>query len=151
MAEICDINQIPIHFIFESHLLSTGIMYACYLVFKLPENAYVFEGIVVACFDILTTKKCINSPREHHIYLVTPPHAPTIIQRPGDVSLLRTRKIKGHPKLRKDGWMEVQLCEFRHDSSQVHVMMDGYLKSLSGWTFNGLLVQSVELRPANTS
>ncbi|KAD4178727.1 hypothetical protein E3N88_27318 [Mikania micrantha] len=144
VAESCDNNHLAIGFEIESELLSIGIMYACYLVFKLPENASGFEGIVLASFE---TRSRAHIPIEHHIYLVTPPHTPIIDERPST-----TRKIKGHPKLRKDGWMEIQVYELYNGTISFHTISEsGYLKSLNGWKFTGLLVQGIEFRPAKVS
>ncbi|MFS7922445.1 putative phloem protein [Helianthus anomalus] len=133
-AESCNNNNnIVISFQIESQLLSTGIMYACYLVYKLPENASVFEGMVyIASFE---TQSRTHVPIEHHIYLVTPPHTPIIEQSPGELPS-RTRKIKGHPKLRKDGWMEIQVYELYNGTTSYHSYREsGYLKSLNEWSF----------------
>ncbi|KAK1408037.1 hypothetical protein QVD17_39667 [Tagetes erecta] len=139
VAECSDNNRLAISLQIDSYLLSSGIKYACYLVFKLPENASVFEGIVITNFTEWVGGNCI--------YLVTPPHTPVIVLSP-DERPSRSRKIKGHPKLRKDGWMEVQVWQFYHRSGRVSFKMDGYLESLKGWNFTGLLVQGFEFRPA---
>ncbi|MFS7922441.1 putative phloem protein [Helianthus anomalus] len=156
VAECCDNNHLAITFRIGSHLLSHDTMYACYLVFKLPENASVFEGVVVTSFHVRSMKD-LHTAR-HHIYLVTPPHTPIIELSPGQKPS-RSRKIKGHPKLRKDGWMEIQMWEFLF-SSQLELdswyksfwkdgfVIDGYLKSLDKWNFTGLIVEGIELRPA---
>ncbi|KAI7732219.1 hypothetical protein M8C21_006102 [Ambrosia artemisiifolia] len=146
VAESRDSNHLVISLEFDSQLLSTGIMYACYLIYKLPENASVFEGIIVVSFDTRA-----HVPVEHHVYLVTPPHTPIIELSPGERPP-RTRKIKGHPKLRKDGWMEIQVCELYNGSITPHTCSEsGYLESLNEWNFTGLLVQGIELRPAKVS
>uniref|UniRef100_A0A251VAQ2 Putative phloem protein 2-like protein n=1 Tax=Helianthus annuus TaxID=4232 RepID=A0A251VAQ2_HELAN len=144
-AEACERNHIVIRAQIESQLLSHDTMYACYLVFKLPENASVFEGIVITGFK---GHFSLGEATKHYTYLVAPPHTPIIKLRPGERAA-RTRKIKGHPKLRKDGWMEIPVWEFQLDSNFGYSFyIDGYLKSFDKWNFTGLLIQGIEFRPA---
>ncbi|MFS7922446.1 putative phloem protein [Helianthus anomalus] len=144
-AEACAKNHIVIRAQIESQLLSHDTMYACYLVFKLPENASVFEGIVITGFKGHLSS---GEATKHYTYLVAPPHTPIIELSPGE-GAARTRKIKGHPKLRKDGWMEIPVWEFQLDSNFGYSFcIDGYFKSFDKWNFTGLLIQGIEFRPA---
>ncbi|KAI3756008.1 hypothetical protein L1987_55820 [Smallanthus sonchifolius] len=148
-AECSAKNRLAIAFQIEGQLLSPETIYACYLVFKLPANDSVFEGIVMTSFETPSSSK-EPATIERHIYLLTPPNTPIIDQSYGQIPS-RTRKIKGHPKLRKDGWMEIQVWEFVLGSSSNYFWMNGHLKSLNKWKFTGLLVQGIELRPAKVS
>ncbi|KAK9077683.1 hypothetical protein SSX86_006020 [Deinandra increscens subsp. villosa] len=151
VAESCDNNYLSISFHIKTTIPLSITRYACYLVFKLPENnASVFEGLVIANVYINNPGRYVKKEEHHYIYLVTPPHTPIIGESHGERPS-RTRKIKGHPKLRKDGWMEIQLGELFDVCWYSNNTVDGYLKSLNGWNFTGLLVQGIELRPAKVS
>ncbi|GJS66361.1 retrovirus-related pol polyprotein from transposon TNT 1-94 [Tanacetum coccineum] len=95
----------------DLRLLSPPSTYSCYLIYKLSENDKYssFEGPMVIGI--------IDGTRSHvrplSICLNTNCRTPFIgVKDDGKSSMaLDTCKMKGHPKLRKDGWMEVQLAE----------------------------------------
>nr|GEZ88795.1 phloem protein 2-like protein [Tanacetum cinerariifolium] len=76
--------------------------------------------------------------------LLTPTDIPVIRQQLGESRdiPLRPRKIKGHPKLRKDGWMEIQIWDFKTGTSHDSISMNCRVKSYDKWNFTGLLVQA---------
>ncbi|KAI3703709.1 hypothetical protein L1987_73903 [Smallanthus sonchifolius] len=94
----------------ESQKLSPRTRYACYLVYKLPKNPYEFEAPM-----ILTDKDFHVNDSEgiRFIYLLSP-QIPTFRQTvdQNTHNPLNRPKIQGLPRLRNDGWMQVQISEF---------------------------------------
>ncbi|KAI3756013.1 hypothetical protein L1987_55825 [Smallanthus sonchifolius] len=154
VAEFCEIESFTISCKIDPELLSTGINYACYLVYKVPEKHSMVSGLVQ--IDHETLKENDGSSyslslerNELLVDLRTPTDIPFIGCNPNDQSG-RTRRIKGHPKLRKDGWTEVQILDFKYDRSKVHaptIQMHCHVRSYHKWKFSGLLVQGIEFRP----
>ncbi|KAD5961618.1 hypothetical protein E3N88_13091 [Mikania micrantha] len=86
----------------------------------------------------------LHIPRS--IYLIAP-RIPIIEDQLSSKEL--THKIKGHPKVRKDGWMEVQLWEDTTDSIGTigtELTLNG-MDIDSEYNFVGLVVQGIEFRP----
>ncbi|XP_023760128.1 uncharacterized protein LOC111908543 [Lactuca sativa] len=146
VAESQDTNSFSIACVIESQLLSPQTTYASYLLYKLPKNHHsVFEGPIEVenidlKIDFITHKRLI--------YLITPPHVPIIRPQLDHLSQspLSTRKIKGHPRLRKDGWMELKVWEFPGDFATT-ISMRTCFKSCDKWKFTGFSVQGIEFRP----
>ncbi|KAD0793410.1 hypothetical protein E3N88_43707 [Mikania micrantha] len=150
----------------ESHLLSPQTTYATYLVYKyLPENQLRFEGPVGVIFGSFDNR--------WHVYLVSP--TTPVIRPKADQNThnpVHRPKIKGIPQQRNDGWMEVQIWEFRTAATIEMVPIDFYLDSGNHipWevrpgfpykmvhsdlfsvnhnipSFDGLVIQGFEVRP----
>ncbi|KAD6453740.1 hypothetical protein E3N88_08446 [Mikania micrantha] len=108
----------------ESQLLSPQTTYATYLVYKyLPENQSRFEGPMkvrnnLASFDCW------------YVYLVSPT---TPVIRPkahqNTHNPVHRPKIKCIPQQRNDGWIEVQIWEFRTAATIEMVPIDFYVES----------------------
>ncbi|GJR88792.1 kinase-like domain, phloem protein 2-like protein [Tanacetum coccineum] len=142
VAESPDTDEFRIAFKIESKLLSPQTTYSCHLIYKPPENYSSIEG------PIALINQSFRYPRS--IYLIIP-HITNI--RPmfdhKSHKQLNTEKVKGHPKVRKDGWMEVQLWEDKIDSTG-NIGMDLSLNGMDidgDYNFGGLVVQGIELRP----
>ncbi|KAK9078559.1 hypothetical protein SSX86_002616 [Deinandra increscens subsp. villosa] len=139
VAESLNIDKFRVAFEIKSKLLSPQTTYSCHLIYKPPENYSLVEGPLALFIQSL------HFPRS--IFLIVPHIA--IIGGQSSSKELNDRKIKGHPKVRKDGWMEVQLWEGTTDT----IGTIGTEFTLNGmdidgeYNFVGLLVQGIELRP----
>ncbi|KAD6453735.1 hypothetical protein E3N88_08441 [Mikania micrantha] len=127
----------------ESELLSSQATYACYLVYKLPKNPSGFQAPIVVEDKGLGPDSC------RYIYLASP-QTPVIRRKAGENTHnpLNRPKIKGLPQRRKDGWMEVQIWEFKTTPAAPNMIpMILALKTCGKNSLNWLLIQGVEFRP----
>ncbi|PWA62785.1 phloem protein 2-like protein [Artemisia annua] len=149
VAECDKVKSFTIQCEIESQLLSLETTYACYLVYKLPRNDSMVDGLV-QIDDENRVDDEQPSDKLQLVDLLTPTDIPVIRRQDGESCdiPLRPRKIKGHPKLRKDGWLEIQIWDFRTGASHESISMNCRVKSYDKWTFTGLLVQGIEFRPA---
>ncbi|KAM0070238.1 putative phloem protein [Helianthus debilis subsp. tardiflorus] len=124
----------------QSQLVSSETTYACYLVYKLPGDQSRFEGPV-------KSQGWYTRDKIRYIYFTSPPQTPVIITKAGQNTHnpLNRPKIRGLPKQRNDGWIEVQIWEFQVATT---VNMDFFLNISDYKTkFNGLILEGIELRP----
>ncbi|PWA77622.1 protein kinase-like domain, Phloem protein 2-like protein [Artemisia annua] len=145
MAEFPDGDRFLIKFKLTSEILSPQTIYSCHIIYKLPEDDSSFQHHIQTTID---DPSC-GSNRERLIYLVTPPQTPIIGPKTDQDHIQpRPRKIKGHPRLRKDGWMEFQFCEISTDTTgsiNMEIEFSGYRNE--NVNFIGLVVQGIEIRP----
>ncbi|MFS7956854.1 putative phloem protein [Helianthus anomalus] len=140
VAESRDMDEFRVAFEIKSKLLSPQTTYSCHLIYKPPENHSLIEG-PIALFN-----QSLQFPRS--IYFIVP-HIAIIGDQTSRGELNPSRKIKGHPKVRKDGWMEVELWEDTTDT----IGTIGAECTLNGmdidgeYNFAGLVIQGIELRP----
>ncbi|KAI3756012.1 hypothetical protein L1987_55824 [Smallanthus sonchifolius] len=159
VAEFCKMDSFTTACEIDTRLWSPGTCYACYLVYKLPEKHSLVSGLLqinhkpldvqnYSSFDHPRLPRYTHRGRyEQYVDLLTPTHIPFIGCNVNDQSW----RIKGQPKLRKDGWMEVQILDFKYDRSQFRspsIPMDCRVRNYHKWKFTGLLVQGIEFRPA---
>ncbi|KAM0070232.1 putative protein kinase RLK-Pelle-CrRLK1L-1 family [Helianthus debilis subsp. tardiflorus] len=129
----------------KSQLLSSQTTYACYLVYKFPKDQSGFEAPVK-----VKDKECTHSDRIWYIYLERP-RTPLIRSNANQNSHnpLNRPTMKGLPKQRNDGWMEVQIWEFKVATATTTETIPMHL-TLSRCGSNkpdGLIIEGVELRP----
>ncbi|XP_035838394.1 uncharacterized protein LOC110898700 isoform X2 [Helianthus annuus] len=139
-AVLLDSDYIRIKTEVKSQLVSSETIYACYLVYKLPEDQSGFEAPLV-----VEDNQCDSGDKIWYIYL-TSPQTPVIRPKAGQNTHnpLNWWKIKGLPQQRNDGWIEVQIWELRAAAT---INMDLKLRS-SGWKkFSGLVIEGIEFRP----
>ncbi|KAJ0628960.1 putative protein kinase RLK-Pelle-CrRLK1L-1 family [Helianthus annuus] len=124
----------------RSQLVSSETTYACYLVYKLPEDEYGFEGPVK-----VEDKVCDTGYTIWYIYLTTP-QTPIIRPKVGQNTHkpLNLPKYNGLPRQRKDGWIEVKIWEFQAATT---VIMDLTLNFCDHKAFSGLIIEGIEFRP----
>ncbi|KAD4178564.1 hypothetical protein E3N88_27155 [Mikania micrantha] len=131
---------------FSSKMLSPETTYASYLVYSRLPHGYKPINPPLQVVD-----KDLESEEEYNIFL-RPPQTPLIIG--GNSKIKRARRynpsirpmIKGLPKLRSDGWMEVQVHEFQ---TPVDIKMISTRLQLSSYDMSlvGTTVQGLEFRP----
>ncbi|KAI7752516.1 hypothetical protein M8C21_015867 [Ambrosia artemisiifolia] len=127
---------------FRSEMLSPQTTYATYLVYKLPHD-YKDINPPVQVVD-----RNSGSEEAYNIFLRTP-QTPVIR---GNIKGKRTYNpsirpmIKGLPKQRSDGWMEVQVHEFQTRATIKMISMRLRLSSYD-MSLAGITVQSLEFRP----
>nr|GFB14334.1 serine/threonine-protein kinase, active site protein [Tanacetum cinerariifolium] len=114
----------------ESVLLSSETNYACYLVFKLSDECGGLHHPVKVRDQLPGKNKEIEV-----IYF----------RSPSPINLHDTFRI---PEKGKDGWMEVNVWEFKTDKElkDSHVPMDLILTSYQR-TMRGLILNGIEFRP----
>ncbi|KAJ0872849.1 putative protein kinase RLK-Pelle-CrRLK1L-1 family [Helianthus annuus] len=126
----------------QSQLVSSQTTYASYLVYKLPEDQSEFEAPMV-----VKDGEYIDD-YYWYIYLVRP-QTPVIRPKADENTHnpLYRPEIKGLPRQRNDGWMEVQIWEFRTTSTTEKIPMCLILSDKGGKKFSGLIIQGIEFRP----
>ncbi|KAI3828091.1 hypothetical protein L1987_02188 [Smallanthus sonchifolius] len=146
----------------KTRILSPQETYACYLVYKLPEDHSEFEApLKVRDKDFYKEDwEDTNYNNEHwektdyrFVFLVSPPQTPVIgqkIDRNAHNHMSNRHKLKGHPLLRNDGWMEVQVWEFQTGTSREQIVMRVDLVSSINVYLKGLIVQGVEFKPISS-
>ncbi|KAM0029779.1 putative protein kinase RLK-Pelle-CrRLK1L-1 family [Helianthus debilis subsp. tardiflorus] len=139
----CIEKEIGINCEFSSEKLSPQTTYATYLVYsRLPHN-YKDINPPVQVID-----KNSGSDKEYNIFLRTP-HTPVMR---GNVKIKGTYNpsirpmIKGLPKNRSDGWMEVQVHEFVTPANKRMITTRLQLSSYD-MSLEGITVQGLEFRP----
>ncbi|KAJ0954723.1 putative protein kinase RLK-Pelle-CrRLK1L-1 family [Helianthus annuus] len=136
-------DKFDIYCKFRPKMLSLQTTYATYLVYKLPDGYKHLPAPVQVVDENSDLKEVYN------IFLSTP-RTPVITR---NVMIKKTYSpsirpiIKGLPKLRSDGWMEVHVFEFQTLTTikmiSVHLQLSSYDKVLS----KGIIVQGLEFRP----
>nr|XP_043629412.1 uncharacterized protein LOC122600723 [Erigeron canadensis] len=120
--------------------LSPQTKYACYLVYKLPEDR---SNLQMAPVEV----RVRSTDDKQYVYLVSP-QIPVIRQKVDEITHkpLFKPKIKGLPQQRSDAWMEVQVYEFHTTDTT-----DGFIPVLRLTCYSGdlegLILQGVEIRP----
>nr|GEU58155.1 phloem protein 2-like protein [Tanacetum cinerariifolium] len=145
IAEFPDGDRFIIKFQLKSEILSPQTHFSCHIIYKLPEDDSSFQHHIQTTIDDPSS----GSNRERLVFLVTPPPTPVIGPKTDQDHIQpRTRKLKGHPRLRKDGWMEFQFCEISTGTSEsinMEIEFNGYRNE--NVNFVGLVVQGIEIRP----
>nr|XP_043630327.1 uncharacterized protein LOC122601647 [Erigeron canadensis] len=134
---VCTINP---------HILSPRTRYASYLVYKLPNDPYEFEAPMVLMDK--DHSHSTDAPCLRFVHLLSP--QTPVIRRRDDQNAhnpLNRPKIKGLPRQRQDGWMEVQIWEFITCFTTKTISMDLELASSFYKVIEGLIVQGIEFKP----
>ncbi|CAH1415047.1 unnamed protein product [Lactuca virosa] len=133
------------------HMVSLNTPYATYLVYKLPD---VSQGTLECPVDVRDINRDSPNFSEVGVIYLTSPTIPFIMLTDGDQDSnqrqnknpLYRPKIDSLPRLRKDGWMEVEISQFKADTPTS-------LNLAFEFTFNereqltGLIIQGFEIRP----
>ncbi|KAK1417803.1 hypothetical protein QVD17_26937 [Tagetes erecta] len=128
----------------RSQLLSPETAYASYLVYKLPQVKSLLEAPM-----LVKGEEYLGSDYNWYIYLVSP-QTPVIRPEAGQKTHnpLDRPKIKGVPRERNDGWMEVLIWEFQTPCITTKTIdMHLQLTSCGNKNFSRLIIQGVEFRP----
>ncbi|KAJ9537577.1 hypothetical protein OSB04_030310 [Centaurea solstitialis] len=150
VAFSCHCNFFNISGEMEPKLLSPETIYACYLVYEITENhSHFLHPFKVLFSHNNLLNLCFND--SYGLYLVSP-QTRVISQKddrnthnPSDIP-----KFKGLWQPRKDGWMEVQVCEFKNDTTfDTSLLQFELLIGVDSdhQTFDGLVVQGFEFKP----
>ncbi|KAL4565078.1 hypothetical protein LXL04_029161 [Taraxacum kok-saghyz] len=125
----------------NSQMFPPQTTYACYLVYKIRNEKSNFGRRV----QVMTRLPHPSSGKFHSWYIrLLLSETPIIGRKVNDntPNILNTPKMKGLPRLRNDGWMEVQIWE-----SQTGILLDlKFVAGPAGWSFKGLIVQGVEFK-----
>ncbi|CAI9275004.1 unnamed protein product [Lactuca saligna] len=133
------------------HMVSLNTPYATYLVYKLPD---VRQGTLECPVDVRDINRDSPNFSEVGVIYLTSPTIPFIMLTDGDQNRnqrqnknpLYRPKLDCLPRQRKDGWMEVEISQFKADTPTS-------LNLAFEFTFNereqltGLIIQGFEIRP----
>ena len=135
VAELLNVCWFEIRGRVNTRVLSPRTRYSAYLVFKKADRCYGFDdvaieaGVGVVGHEASTRTICFEMDDD---------------DEEGEMGWI-------YPQEREDGWMEVELGEFFTGGD----MMDGHEIEMSaletrelGWK-RGLIIQGIEIRPAN--
>ncbi|KAL8246202.1 hypothetical protein R6Q59_007418 [Mikania micrantha] len=127
----------------KSQLLSPQTRYACYLVYKLPENHFVSE-VPITVMDKTLSSFVWDLTDFWFIHLLSP-QTPVIRGKHDTNNRKRNRglNMKGLPQARKDGWMEVKIWEFQTG----FVTLTHFMRLELNMSLKGLIVQGIEFKP----
>ncbi|XP_076959247.1 uncharacterized protein LOC143635252 isoform X1 [Bidens hawaiensis] len=142
VADCCNLPKFGIFSKFGSKLLSPQTTYGAFLVYKLPEGYKDVKAPPVQVVD-----KDAHPKEVHNIFLRTPQTPVTSCNAKNKaLSTSDIPKMKGLPKRRSDGWMEVQVHEFQ---TRPTIKMVSARLGLSSYDmgFQRLTVQCLEFRP----
>ncbi|MFS7923109.1 putative protein kinase RLK-Pelle-CrRLK1L-1 family [Helianthus anomalus] len=135
----------------KSQILSPETTYACYLVYRLPEETNFDIPLKVKDENFHDGEGWLGLNNLRFIYLLHP-QTPVIGKMVGHKShnpLNRPKLSKSIPRQRDDGWMEVQVCEVQTSTTVETISMRVGLGTTFQWSWDlkGLTVQGVEFRP----
>ncbi|KVH91677.1 Concanavalin A-like lectin/glucanase, subgroup [Cynara cardunculus var. scolymus] len=128
----------------RSRVLSPQTTYSCHLIYKLPENYSLLQCVVEV--NRWNLRDLLRSP--WYIYLA-PPHTPIIGSNVDGIPSC-TRKIEGHPKMRKDGWMECRIWKVSPSimgTIRMNLLFSKAEEENENETIVDLIVQGIEFRP----
>ncbi|KAJ9537424.1 hypothetical protein OSB04_030157 [Centaurea solstitialis] len=135
----------------ESHILSPQTTYACYLVYHTYSSHQKIEAPVEVTHRDSFSKDS-QSTNTWYIYLCSP-RTPIIrlnvVEKSADNESDIPKMIRGSPRERDDGWMEVQLWEFQTSDTSKIIRMQLELKylNLNEKSYHEIYVQGIEFRP----
>ncbi|KAK1417801.1 hypothetical protein QVD17_26935 [Tagetes erecta] len=127
----------------QSQLVSSETTYATYLVYKLPKDQSRFEAPI-----LVEDRGDLNSNCHCYIYL-TSPQTPVIRPKANQNAHgpLNKPKFKGLPRPRNDGWMEVQIWEFKTGATTEMIPVSLALGTRGDKHLSGLIIEGLEFRP----
>ncbi|PWA84321.1 serine/threonine/dual specificity protein kinase, catalytic domain-containing protein [Artemisia annua] len=151
VAECLSGNSFRINCHINSHMLSSNTAYAVYLVYTLPENS---RGIYTCPLQVQDSDKYNSTTFFCACLIAQETHVINKIKDDGDHSQipelwpLYRPKLDSIPKERKDGWMEVQIMEYKSDEV-VSIERARFVLSLCvpQLELTGLIVVGIEIRP----
>ncbi|CAH1443636.1 unnamed protein product [Lactuca virosa] len=141
VAESLDNHKLTIDFQIKSESLTLETSYSCHLIYRLPEQYSLLE-------DYITFRSTGSINYVQSFYLVHAPPSPIIRSIADEKYDLpsHSRKIKGYPKMRKDGWMDLTLCEVSTKDTEV-IKMRLECRGSKVTQFVGLVIQGIEFKP----
>ncbi|KAI3515448.1 hypothetical protein L1887_14344 [Cichorium endivia] len=131
----------------RSNILSPQTKYATYLVYRLRKNQS--EPLVKVSGGVfLGSPYSYEKNHSWYIYLLSP-QTPIISGKFYETTHnpCNRAKMKGLPQQRNDGWMEVQLWEFRTGIRDAQIWANLRLTIYSNMPVKGLIVQGIEFKP----
>nr|XP_043630616.1 F-box protein PP2-B10-like [Erigeron canadensis] len=128
----------------DSQLLSPQTTYSCLLIYKLSDNYSSYEGPLVIG---------VNDGVKSHMFplsicLSTHCHPPVIGVKDDQRSAgsLDIFKMKGHPKHRKDGWMQVKFSEVSIPTMNTYYIFSVEEKEFRNTSCFGIVIEGIEFR-----
>ncbi|GJU39836.1 kinase-like domain, phloem protein 2-like protein [Tanacetum coccineum] len=156
VAECLSGDSFGINCHINSHMLSPNTAYAIYLVYVLPKNSHENYTCPLQVQDFDEYHSYNSSSTEFFFACLVAPktHVINTIEDDGDhnqipeLKPLYRPKIDGIPKERKDGWMEVQMWNYKPDEVMT-TKRARFVLSLcdSDLELTGLIVLGIEIRP----
>ncbi|XP_030933945.1 F-box protein PP2-B10-like [Quercus lobata] len=122
----------------HTSMLSPNTNYAAYLVYKLARRAYGFTNP--------PPKASVGKSGEGEDYKQTVCLCMPAVEPSQQDQVVLPQQHTSHPKLRKDGWLEIELGQFFNkggeDELQIRLM-----EVEAGTQKTGLIVEGIEIRP----
>ncbi|MFS7982386.1 putative protein kinase RLK-Pelle-LRR-I-1 family [Helianthus anomalus] len=137
-VEVMNGFEFKIHITINPQLVSSQTTYGTYLVYKLPRDQSRYEAPIEVMDEEL-------SEATWYIYLVTP-QFPVIRTNAYQYTRNPSNK-KGFPEHRDDGWMEVQVYEFKTDTTSDMIHFSLKLTFCASKPLRGLIIEGLEYRP----
>ncbi|KAK9067834.1 hypothetical protein SSX86_011945 [Deinandra increscens subsp. villosa] len=123
-----------------SQLVSSDTTYASYLVYKLPKDQSGYEAPL----------HVMDGPNDGWYIYLTSPRTPVIRPKADQDTHnpLNCPRLKGFAQQRNDGWMEVQIWEFRTTTTSHAIRHHLFLSSANfKMLLSGLIIEGIEFRP----
>ncbi|KVH72234.1 Phloem protein 2-like protein [Cynara cardunculus var. scolymus] len=147
------------HFIISGQIkfqmLSPETTYACNLVYKITGDVDKIEGpIEVRNWNLPFSDSNSNGISYRYIYLLSPQLPvirPNVDENTHNPLISQMPKFEGLPRLRNDGWMEVEIWEFETSIRVDKFEINFLLQRKSGSGFKGISVQGIEVKPERSS
>ena len=122
-------------------MLSPKTNYAAYLVYKLTEEAYGFD-------DPPPTASIGTSGADEVYEQIVSLDLPIVEPGQEDQVVLPQQQHTSHPKLRNDGWLEIELGQFFNEGGEDELQF-GLKEVKARWGKSGLIVEGIEIRPTS--
>ncbi|XP_024996996.1 F-box protein PP2-B15-like [Cynara cardunculus var. scolymus] len=130
-------------------MLSPGTIYACNLVYKITGDVdKIEEPIEVRNWYLPFSDS--DEINYRYIYLLGPQLPvirPNVDENTHNPPISQMPKFKGLPRLRNNGWMEVEIWEFETSVRVDKFEINFLLQRKSGSGFQGISVQGIEVKP----
>nr|XP_043633962.1 F-box protein PP2-B11-like [Erigeron canadensis] len=159
VAELKSVCWLEVHGTINTSMLSIDTRYAAYFVYKSTPNTYGFEHYPAEVYIGLGGVESQTEGQTKTVYLdpaVRLRQRDDHEQQPGRRMGMfgRFRRVRNQsdpplngPKLRQDGWLEIELGEFFNRKGEVGELEMTMMEVKGGNWKGGLIVQGIEIRP----
>ncbi|XP_050254508.1 F-box protein PP2-B10-like [Quercus robur] len=139
VAELHSVCWFDINGKMSVSMLSPKTNYAAYLVYKLTEEAYGFD-------DPPPTASIGTSGAGEVYEQIVSLDLPIVEPGQEDQVVLPQQQHTSRPKLRNDGWLEIELGQFFNEGGEDELQF-GLKEVRDLWGKSGLIVEGIEVRP----
>lgn len=155
VAELKNVCWLEVHGKINTSMLSTNTRYVSYLVYKLTSDIYGFENqpaeVSVGVHGVESqTKTVFLDPEASQRYEnnAGPGRRFRIFSRLTRVGSRPTGSAHlNGPKMRQDGWLEVELGEYYNERGEEGELEMSLMEVKGGNWKSGIIIQGIEIRP----